>query len=205
VNAASFNVGIIMINNKFDPKKLQKLNNPKRLMDIPPDYVRGKLGMEQPGIFVDLGAGTAFFSIAFLKEFKPSTIYACDSSKVMINWMKDNVSPKYPDIVPIKTEEHTVPLPDAIAELVFMINLHHELNTPPLTIKESSRLLKPDGKIIIIDWKKEDMPEGPPVEIRYLPEQVKAQLMDAGFEQVDISNDLRKHFLVVGKKAHPRT
>lgn len=192
-----------MIKNKFDPKKLQKLNNAQRLLDIPPDYIWGKLRVEKPGIFIDLGAGTAFFSIAFLQKFNPLVIYACDSSDAMIDWVKKYVSPKYQDIIPIKTEEHSVPLDDGIADLVFMINLHHELDNPSLTVEESNRLLKPGGKICIVDWKKEDMPEGPPTGIRYLPEQVKKQLVNAGFKQIDIFNDLQKHFLVVGKKDHP--
>ena len=105
----------------FDPNKLQKLNNPQRFLDIPPEYVWGKLNLEKPDILVEIGAGTAFFSIAFLQHFKPSTIYACDLSEVMINWVKENVSPKYPSIIPVKSEEHSVPLDDRIADLVFMI------------------------------------------------------------------------------------
>jgi len=187
---------------KFDPKKLKKLNDPQRLTDIPPDYIWEKLHIEKPGVFVEIGAGTAFFSVAFLQKYEPSTLYACDLSEVMINWIKENVSPKYPDIIPIKTGEHNVPLDDGIADLVFMINLHHELENPFLSVEEAYRILKPDGKIFVVDWKKKDMPEGPPTEIRCLPEQVKEQLVDAGFEQVDIYNELQKHFLVVGKKDH---
>lgn len=179
---------------------MQKLNNPQRLIDIPPDYAWEKLNIEKPGVFVDIGAGTAFFSVAFLQKSKPSTIYACDSSEVMINWIKENVSPKYPNIIPIKTEEHYVPLDDGIADLVFMINLHHELDNPSLTVEESNRILKPDGKIFVVDWKKQDMAEGPPAKIRFLPERVKEQLVNTGFKQVDIYNELQKHFLVVGKK-----
>ena len=189
-----------MNDKKFDPKKLQKLNNPQRLEDIPPGYVWEKLDMDKPGVWVDLGAGTAFFSIAFFREFKPSTIYACDVSEVMIDWVKENVSPIYPDIIPIKTGEHQVPLDDGIADLVITMNLHHELENPSLTLGESNRILKPEGKICIVDWKKIEMPEGPPLEIRYLPEQVKRQLLNAGFNQIDIYDDLPKHFLVVGKK-----
>ena len=94
----------------------------------------------------------------------------------------------------------SVPLDDGIADLVFMINLHHELENPSRMIEESRRLLKTDGKILIVDWKKKDMPEGPPTEIRFAPEQVQAQLSDAGFKQVAVYNELLKHFLVVGTK-----
>lgn len=185
---------------KFDPKKLKKLNNPERLQDIPPDYIWEKLHIEEPGVFVDLGAGTGFFSVAFLEKSKSSTIYACDTSEVMIRWINENISPEYPNIIPVKTEELSVPLEDGIADLVFMINLHHELDNPALTVAESYRLLKPGGKIFVADWKQEDMPEGPPAKIRFLPEQVKDHLTGAGFQQVESYNDLQKHFLVVGKK-----
>jgi len=185
---------------KFDPKKLQKLNDPKRLLDIPPDYIWEKLHIGNKDVFVEIGAGTAFFSVAFLQKFKPSKLYACDLSEVMIGWVKENISPNYPGIIPVKTEEHTVPLDDEIADLVFMINLHHELEDPSRSLKEAHRLLKPDGTIFVADWKKKDMPEGPPTKMRCLPEEVKAQMVNAGFTGVDIDNALQKHFLVVGKR-----
>ena len=185
---------------KFDPKKLQKLNNPQRLKDIPPDYVCDKLNIEKADVLVEIGAGTAFFSVAFFQKFNPSTLYACDLSEVMINWIKENVSSKYPNIIPVKTEVHTVPLDDGIADLVFMINLHHELENPSLSVEEACRILKPDGKIFVVDWKKKDMPEGPPTKIRCLPEQVKEQLVNSGFKHVNIFSELPKHFLLVGEK-----
>jgi SAM-dependent methyltransferase len=200
--AIKFKKGLTMNEKKFDPKKLQKLNDPQRLIDIPPEYIWEKLHIEKPGVFVEIGAGTAFFSVAFLQKFGPSALYACDLSEVMINWIKENVSSKYPNIIPVKTEEHTVPLGDGISDLVFMINLHHELDNPSLSVEEAYRILKPDGKIFIVDWKKKDMPEGPPAKIRCLPEQVKEQMVNAGFQDVEIYNELQKHFLVVGGKGH---
>ena len=188
-----------MTDKKFDPKKLQKLNNPQRLADIPPDYITSKLNTAKPDVMVEIGAGTAFFCIAFFDHLKPSTVYACDISDVMIDWMTENVSPKYPGIIPVKSEEHAVPLDDDIADVVFMINLHHELEHPARSIRESHRLLKPGGEIFIVDWKKMEMPEGPPEKIRCRPEEVADQLTEAGFGGVSTFNDMPKHFLVVGK------
>ena len=187
---------------KFDPQKLQKLNNPQRLKDIPPNYIWGKLNIEKTNVLVEIGAGTAFFSIAFLQYAKPTKIYACDLSEVMINWIKENVVPRHPKIVPVKTKEDSIPLDGGIADLVFMINLHHELDNPTMTVQESYRILRPGGNIFIVDWKKKKMTEGPPEQIRCLPEQVNKQLVSAGFKHVDFFNELPKHFLIVGKKDH---
>lgn len=191
---------MIMEERKFDPRKLKKLNNPQRLIDIPPDYPWEKLAMEKPNVLVDIGAGTALYSIAFLQKYQPETIYACDSSDVMYNWLKENIPEKHPNIIPVKTEENSIPLDNEIADLVFMINLYHELHNPSLMLREANRLLKPGAKIFIADWKKEEMSEGPPVSIRFFPEQVEEHLRDAGFEQTGIYNDLKKHFLVIGEK-----
>lgn len=185
---------------KFDPKKLEKLNDPQRRIDIPPESVWDKLEIEKADVLVEIGAGTAFFSIAFFEHVKPSILYACDLSEVMIQWVKEHVSPKYPDIIPVKTEEDSIPLDNGIADVVYTINLHHELENPPKILEESRRLLKPGGTVFIVDWKKKEMPEGPPVHIRCLPEDVMSQMRGAGFENIAIFDQFQKHFLVCGRK-----
>jgi ubiquinone/menaquinone biosynthesis C-methylase UbiE len=189
-----------MHENKFDPKKLKKLNDPGRLVDIPPDYIWKRLDVAEPGVVVEIGAGTAFFGVAFLPYAKGATIYSCDISDTMIQWVEENVRPEHPGIVALKTAETSVPLADGIADLVYMINLHHELDDPQKTIAEAFRLLKPGGAVFVVDWKKKEMPEGPPEKIRYRPETVREQLEQGGFRHLSVYDELPKHFLVVGKR-----
>lgn len=190
-----------MSDKKFDPKKLAKLNNPQRLVDIPPEYIQSKLNIKMSKIIVEIGAGTAFFSVAFLKQFEPSIIFACDISDIMVNWVQENISPDYPSIIPIKNQEKSVPLDDQSADLVFMIALHHELDSPELILDEAYRLLKPGGKVLIVDWKKEEMPQGPPLTIRCRPETIENQLRKSYFDEIQISNELSKHFVIVARKS----
>lgn len=185
---------------KFDPKKLQKLNNPDRLQDIPPEFIQEQLAGISPEVMIEIGAGTAFFSIALRGLFHPVKLYACDISQTMVDWMTENVAPGYPDIIPVKSEETGIPLPDGIAQLLFMINLHHELNEPVKSIAESYRLLQDGGELFIIDWKKQDMNDGPPQHIRYEPETVADQLQAGGFNKIRIMTDLPKHYMVVARK-----
>jgi tRNA A58 N-methylase Trm61 len=55
------------MNNRFDPKKLEKLNNPERLKIVPPQYIWKMLNLKNVRTIVDIGAGTGFFSIPFLE------------------------------------------------------------------------------------------------------------------------------------------
>ena len=188
------------MNNRFNPKKLEKLNNPKRLKDISPEYIWQKLDLPNTKTLVDIGAGTGFFSVPFQKLSKTGKVYACDISGVMISWMEENLIQDNPDIIPLRMEREKIPLEDASTDLVYMINLHHELENPNGILEEAHRLLKKDGKIFIVDWKKVEMPQGPSIDIRYRTGEVVNQLEEAGFENVLIDESLPKSFLIIGRK-----
>jgi len=187
---------------KFDSKKLNKLNNPARLLDIMPEFIWNTLDIQNKEglVLVDIGAGTGFFSIPFLKYTGNGKVFACDISDTMIQWMEQHLSSEYPRIFPLKMDEAVVPLEDGVADIAYMINLHHELEAPVEILKESYRVLKNGGKIFIVDWKKEEIAEGPPVHLRVFPEQVENQLMSSGFKKVRFFDDMKKHFLLVAEK-----
>ena len=83
---------------KFDSAELEKLNNPDRLKDSPPELLASRLGNRLPKTIVDIGVGTGLFCRAFLTVFNPDTIYACDMSDTMLNWMQGNVVPDHPGL-----------------------------------------------------------------------------------------------------------
>ena len=170
---------------KFNPKQIDKLNNPKRYDIHSPDLIWETLGIRDPKVLIDIGAGTGFFSKPFSDKIPDGTVYACDSSDVMIKWLNENLPESYKNrIIPMQTEENHIDLADNIADLVFMIMLHHELDDPLLMLQESKRLLKPGSKVMIVDWKKEEMPFGPPLELRIEADIIEAQLKQAGFNDI---------------------
>ncbi|MBI9101805.1 MAG: class I SAM-dependent methyltransferase [Spirochaetales bacterium] len=188
------------MNKRFNPEKLDKLNNPLRLKEIPPDYIWRKLSSDKIETMVDIGAGTGFFSIPFLKLAGKGKVYACDISSVMISWMEANITNHYPDIIPILINDERIPLKDSLADLVFMITLHHELDDHGKILRECKRLLKAGGKILIIDWKKGAGPFGPPESSRYETAEVAKQLEQAGFKGISVDESLSKHFVVLAEK-----
>jgi ubiquinone/menaquinone biosynthesis C-methylase UbiE len=186
---------------KFDPKKLAKLNDPKRLEYLNPDIIWERAGLASANVLIDIGAGTGFFAVLFSKKIKRGRVYACDISEEMIAWMNDNVPAESKgSVFPVKMEESSVPLADDIADLVYMINVHHELEQPLRVLEESRRLLKKGGKLIIIDWKKEETPEGPPLNIRIDAEIIESQMLTSGFSNVNKYAVLPYHNFLIGEK-----
>ncbi len=188
---------------KFDPKKLDKLNDPTRLEHLNPDIIWKKAALKNPTVLVDIGAGTGFFALIFSKKMKAGKVYACDIAEEMLEWMNSNLPLESRGIViPVKMGENSVPLPDNTADLVYMINLHHELEEPVKVLAESARLLRKEGALMIIDWKKEETPEGPPLDIRVAEETIESQMKEGGFSTVRKYHVLPYHYLLIGKKKH---
>ncbi len=186
---------------KFDPRHLDVLNSPERFDRENPDVIWNELGLRDPKVLVDLGAGTGFFAVPFSRKMRGGTVHACDLQQEMLDWLAEHL----PDdargsVHPVKMEEASVPLPDGIADLVYMINLHHELEDRRAVVLEARRLLKPGGTVLIADWKKGDTPVGPPQEIRVSEEEIVADLRSAGFRDIRTHPVLPYHSFVTGKK-----
>ncbi len=173
---------------KFDMAKLERLNDPGRFDSLPPDiFVRALGGLDDARTIIEIGAGTGLFSAAFAQRAPGAVVYAADTAVEMLDWMRAN-RPEVAEsrIVPVKAEETSVPLADGTADAVYMINLHHELADPAASYAEAFRLLKPGGRLLVVDWAPRDTPKGPPQEVRMSAEALAALLSDAGFSDVAI-------------------
>lgn len=186
---------------KFDPKSIHKLNDPERFSRENPDLIWRELGLGDPRVLVEIGAGTGFFAAPFARKMRNGKVYACDVQDEMLSWMNKNLPVDVRGSVrPLKMQETRVPLPDGIADLVYMINLHHELDDAAALMKESARLLKDGGMVLVMDWKKGDTPVGPPQEIRVAEDEIIRDLAGAGFRDVKARPVMTYHTFVTGKK-----
>lgn len=167
---------------KFDLAKLEKLNHPGRFDDLKPDVMWVALGSPAPSVIVEIGAGTGMFAERFALMAPDATVFAADIEEAMVAWMNDNRElARGGRLVPLLAEETHVPLDDEVADLVVMINLHHELVDPAASYAEALRLLRPGGQILVADWAPGDSPKGPPQAIRIDGQTAVGYLERAGF------------------------
>lgn len=188
-----------MAAHRFDPAKLDRLNDVGRLDDLVPDSMWEAFGVPEAAAIVEIGAGTGMFAREFAERMPSGTLYAVDSEPAMLEWMREHLGALSPaDIVVTDADAGSVPLADGIADLVYSVNLHHELDDPSRMLAEALRLLRPGGTVAIVDWKAEKTPKGPPLEHRVSAGQIASQLVSAGFEAVRIHDALRYHSVVTG-------
>ncbi|MBP1673214.1 MAG: Methyltransferase type 11 [Bacteroidetes bacterium] len=185
---------------RFNPDKLDRLNHPDRIYNFPVLEILDMIGVQETSTVVDIGAGTAFYSKPIAEKFPNCTIIAADISDLMIQWMEENIVSSFPNIHTLKMEDHRLPLETGSVDFTFMVNLHHELDTPELNIQECYRILKKGGYLAISDWRKEQSDKGPSYDLRYDPITVMSQLLASGFIVVFNSSDYPDNFVILAVK-----
>jgi len=171
---------------KFNIAKLEKLNDTGRFETLPPRVFWDALGAPDGArSIVEIGAGTGLFAAQFAALAPDAVVHVADIEPVMLEWMTEH----RPEVaagrlVPILAQENHVPLPDSSADVVYMINLHHELVSPAASYAEALRLLRPRAQLMVVDWAPGESPHGPPQHVRVPAQDVADILRIAGFSAV---------------------
>jgi SAM-dependent methyltransferase len=186
---------------KFDISKLERLNDLARFEYLDPQVIWDAAGVTAPASIVEIGAGTGLFSCWFAEHTPKADVYAVDVEPAMVRWMLEHRPPSVCGRMhPTLAHETVIPLPTGEADLVVMINVHHELADPTSSYREALRLLRIGGTIVIADWAPGNTEGGPPQHVRATAEEICGLLGQVGFEAAEQHDGLARHSLVTARK-----
>lgn len=166
-----------------------------------PDTVIAFLGDLSGKKIMDIGAGTGYFSFK-LAEAGASVIAADvnDRFQEFIKERKEKLSVGDDEISLRKLSYDSPSLDSAEVDMVIIVNTYHHIEDRIAYFSKVKNGLKPDGKLVVIDFFKKDLPVGPPTEMKIAQSQVADELKQAGFESVDLNNSLLEYqFVLVAK------
>lgn len=167
---------------KFDPSKLQKLDDPARLELFDPHKVFKEFGLRKGMKVLDVGTGAGFY-LPYLSEFVGETgkVYGIDIEPLAVEYANRKVQTlSLSNVEVLLSQENHIPLPDGTIDFVSMVFVFHELENPVEFMAEIKRVCKPFALLSIIDWKKEDRDKGPPLEEVYSEWEIGLMLEEAG-------------------------
>ncbi|HEX4319668.1 MAG TPA: metalloregulator ArsR/SmtB family transcription factor [Acidobacteriaceae bacterium] len=186
------------------------------------DYVPGKswkgvaealLRLMPPMVIADLGAGEGAF--ALLLAQRATKVIAVDTSAKMIEVGREQAQRHGVTNVEYRLGDmEELPIDDASVDLVFFSqSLHHALH-PERAVHEAARILKPTGRIVILDLVKHRFEEARELYadewLGFSEAEVEALLEKAGFQNVQASvvhkeaeTPQFQTLLAVGDKAAP--
>ena len=165
-----------------------KGQGPSSYWIVDPDTVFDILEIQPGERVLDLGCGAGDYAVraaGFTGE--NGIVYAVDHWLPTIDSLKDAAqSMGLTNLEAVKASiTQTLPFNDNDFHLCMIFTVLHIFNLKnqgEKIYKEIRRVLKPGGRLAVIECKKEDMPFGPPLHMRLSPEEIEGSLKGCGFE-----------------------
>jgi len=181
----------------FDPATdAKRFDDPARDAWQMPDRVIQALGVRDGMSVADVGAGTGYFTVRLARVGAGVKVYAADIEPAMVDHLKKRAADEHlVNVTPVLASDTSPNLP-APVDLVLVVNTYHHIGRRSEYFRNLRRSLTPGGRIAIVDFRK-DAPEGPPVEFRFTPDQIRSEMAAAGFSATGEHDFLpRQHLLV---------
>lgn len=182
----------------FNPEHVAVLEMEERKLWENPDQILGLVKVKPNFEAADLGCGSGFFTIPLSKRV--AKVYAIDMQKEMLQILEKKIrEQKIKNIKLMLSQENKIPLDDESIDFLITVNTLHEFGDRDRMIREMRRVLKPNGKFTVVDFKKEETGFGPPVAIRIAKAQAISLFERKGFKTLK-TLDLPFHYALVFSK-----
>ncbi len=150
----------------------------------------------------DIGAGSGYHVFKMAPMVGEGLIYAVDIQDEMLAALRNKMqNGKHKNIALIKGSEKSVNLPENSIDKVLMVDVYHEFAYPFEMIASIEKALRPNGKLLLIEYRGED-DSGPIKKLHKMTEaQAIKEMQAAGMKlQRNINNLPWQHCMVFVKE-----
>ena len=175
------------------------LTRPDRDAEEQPDRVVRELGIQPGSTVADLGAGVGYFTWRLAGAVgETGKVIAVDIQPGMLERLKQNLAERdIHNVDAVLGAEDDPRLPTGQVDLVLLVDVYHELQQPELTMERVRQSLKPGGRVVLIEYRKED----PAIPIQPLHKmtvrEVRDELEPMGFQFVELKSFLPTQHIII--------
>jgi SAM-dependent methyltransferase len=168
-----------------------------------PELVISFLGDLKNETVADIGAGTGYFTFRLVPKAKK--VIGIDIDPRFINFL-DSVKVRLPDLYQDRFESRLARHDDPLlkpgeADNVVIVNTYAYIENRETYLRTLSKGMSGGAQLLVIDFKKNNLPVGPPNEIKVALAQVERELRQAGFTIKKIDKDaLDYQYIVLAEK-----
>lgn len=177
----------------------KQFDNPERDAWQRPDAVLDFIGLAPDARVADLGAGTGYFAMRMAKRTPQGRVFANDIEPDMVRYLGERADKEgLKNLQPVQGNASDPALPEAV-DVVFLCNVFHHIEHRPAYFRKVAQRLRPGGRVVIVDFKKDaaaDIP-GPPPAMRIAQAALVDELAAAGLVLQRANRDLLPHQYIV--------
>jgi ubiquinone/menaquinone biosynthesis C-methylase UbiE len=188
----------------FPPHELAMLEGPDRDAWQQPERVMDALGIGEGSVVADIGAGSGWFTMRLSTRVGPNgLVYAEDIQPQMIEAIERRVKRESRRNVKTVTGTALDPgLPRGKLDAALIVLSYNEMEQPVVLLRNVAHALKPEGRLGIIEYKKDGFGPGPELDERVDPERIIRDAQQAGLRLIAREDFLRYQYMLVFGK-HP--
>jgi ubiquinone/menaquinone biosynthesis C-methylase UbiE len=175
------------------------LDRPERVSEEAPDKAIAALDIAPGTAVADVGAGSGYMTVKLAAAVGPAgRVYATDVQPEMIEKLTARVkSAHLANVVPVLATADDSRLPEGAIDLILMVDVYHELAAPQRTLQQLKRALSPSGRLVLLEYRKEDPSIPIREEHKMSVADAKAELEAEGYRLASVIESLpRQHILI---------
>lgn len=169
---------------RFDPAKREALLSAERWQRWKPPYLLALSGLRENDDALDLGCGTGFWTLPMAGIIGPcGSVAALDVSQELLDDLSHRNIP--PNVRLLRCELPAIDLADESVDFIWAAFVVHEVDPASALMFELRRVLRPGGRLAILDWRPDASSDnGPPRKDRIALGLVQEHLLAAGFGNI---------------------
>lgn len=141
------------------------------------------LGLTAGMVIADIGAGSGYYTSRMAKKVGPTgRVYATDIQPGMIAILERRIKAEgLTNVTTVLGAMDQPSLPPQSIDLAIMVDVYHELQQPQLFLQRLKAAFKPGGRLVLLEFRKED-PKIPIIEVHKMSvAEVKMELEAEGY------------------------
>ncbi len=184
---------------KYDPAIRHMLLAEDRMQRFDRYELLRSLGVRAGKVVADLGCGPGFFTLPAAELVGPAgKVYAVDVQQEMVDDLRSRLAREGITNVAVRRSSELEPsIPQRSSDLVLLAFVLLEVEQRSSFLLAAKRLLKPDGRIAVLEWEKIETPVGPPLEQRITADEIIADATAAGLALVEQRPVHDWHYLLI--------
>jgi SAM-dependent methyltransferase len=178
------------------------LTRPERETEEQPDEALKAIGIVRGSSVADIGAGSGYMTLRMARLVGPTgKVYANDIQPRMLELLRENLKKqKIANVEPVLGEIDDPKLAPSSVDLVLLVDVYHEFSEPQKMLRHIREALKPDGRLVLLEYRGEDPAVPILPEHKMTVDQVKAELEPEGYRLDQVKENLpRQHILIFRK------
>jgi ubiquinone/menaquinone biosynthesis C-methylase UbiE len=175
------------------------LVRPEREAEEAPDAALDAIGIARGATVADVGAGAGYFTWRMAERVGPTgKVYATDIQPEMLVLLRKNIAARHlTNVETVLGAEDDPKLPTGQIDLILLVDVYHEFSQPQKMLRKMRESLKPDGRLVLLEYRKEDPNVAIRPEHKMSVEEVRAEVQPEGFRfEKNLATLPRQHILI---------